>query len=226
MSQTRYSKDGLHALLVLILLLCDLLMGNVLSPLKEISTLWVVLALLPTALLFLDIIWQVRGIRLTLVVALLLTILGYFLIPNLEFHISRIYLIQNVAINIALGWWFGGSLWKGRVPLCTRIASQLHPNMHPQLLKYTRAITFAWTVFFIIIASASLILYSSEPLTIWSIFANGLMFPLVMVMFVIEYGIRRLVLPKEDLMDPMKTWRAYRQIASKSRVAQNPLSED
>ncbi len=89
---------------------------------------------------------------------------------------------------------FGRTLLAGREPLCTRFARLVHGTLRPDVERYTRAITVAWTLFFVVLFVASIALYLPGALEAWSILANILTWILVAAMFVAEYAIRHRVL--------------------------------
>jgi len=97
-----------------------------------------------------------------------------------------------------LGLIFGRSLVRQRKPLCTVIARLVHEEMTPELLRYTRQVTLAWALFFLVSAVLSILLFVLAPIEAWSVFANILTLPLVVVMFVVENEVRKRVLPPRD----------------------------
>jgi uncharacterized membrane protein len=105
-------------------------------------------------------------------------------------------LLQEGGFYALLAASFGLSLRGGRMALCTRLADRLHGPLNPQELLYTRRVTWAWTLFFVLVVAATLGFYLAAPLYIWSLFANFCVLPLVGLMFVTEYAVRRRVLPQ------------------------------
>jgi uncharacterized membrane protein len=87
-------------------------------------------------------------------------------------------------------------LWGGRVALCTQLADQVHGPLSPEELCYTRQVTAAWALFFCVVALVSLCLFAFAPLAIWSIFANFCVLPLIVLMFIGEFLVRRRLLPQ------------------------------
>lgn len=124
--------------------------------------------------------------------------------------LDRLYLLQHVGMNILLGLLFGRSLLVGRKPLVTVFASLLHEVMTPALLTYTRRVTRAWTLFFVAMATLSLLLFFLAPIEVWSFFANILTWPLVGLMFVVENEVRKRALPPEDQVGIVAAVRAFR----------------
>lgn len=129
-------------------------------------------------------------------------------------HYPWIFLIQHAGIHALLGASFGGSLRAGRTPMITVFARLVHPTMTPAIESYTRAATWAWTVYFGCIASLSVLLFLLAPIKVWSVFAIVLGIPLLALMFIGEYAVRCMVLPPEDRAGPLDAIRAYRQASS------------
>jgi uncharacterized membrane protein len=131
-------------------------------------------------------------------------------------HYPWIFLIQHAGIYSLLGVTFGKSLQAGRTPLVTGFARLVHRTMTPALESYTRAVTWAWTIYFAGVASLSLLLFALAPIAAWSVFANLLGVPLLVLMFAGEYAVRCMVLPPADRAGPIEAIRAYRQSSSGS----------
>ena len=124
-------------------------------------------------------------------------------------HLGLVYFIQNICANAALALLFGRSLALGREPLCTRFATMVRGPLQPPVARYTRQVTVAWTVFFIVLITVSTMLFLFASITVWSAFANLLTMPLVALMFVAEYAVRRRVLPDLPRTDILASLRAY-----------------
>jgi uncharacterized membrane protein len=136
-----------------------------------------------------------------------LALLGWFW-PTLNNPGAWFYFLQDIGINLALAMLFGRTLMAGRQPLITVIAASVQEEMSPPLLRYTRWVTWAWTLFFIVCALISIVLFFAVSIEAWSWFANILPLPLVGLMFIFEYGVRKCVLPKQDQSDLITTLRA------------------
>lgn len=128
-----------------------------------------------------------------------------------EQHFSWVYFVQHAGTNALLAVVFGRTLRGGETPLCTRLAEFVHrPAVPPVVVRYTRSVTLAWTLFFTVSAVLSTTLFTFAPVDIWSFYANLLGMPLVGAMFVGEYLVRCRVLPREHRPSLMETVRAYR----------------
>jgi uncharacterized membrane protein len=118
--------------------------------------------------------------------------------------------VLNVGINTALAIAFGRTLTGVRRPLVTVIAAMVHEQMSPELNRYTRQVTVAWTLFFIAYVLVSAGLFFLAPIEVWSLFANILTLPLIALMFLAEHQVRKRTLPKRDLIGLVATVRAFR----------------
>ena len=130
--------------------------------------------------------------------------------PALEQHFGMVYWLQNVGMQLILFMTFGRTLLAGRQPLCTRFAEAVHAPVTPQHEIYARQVTVAWTLFFAAMALASTLLFFLAPLTTWSVFANFLTLPLVALMFIAEYWVRRWMLPEMRHAHILDAVRAFR----------------
>lgn len=136
-------------------------------------------------------------------------------------HRNWVFLLQHVSMYALLGVAFGRTLRSGRTPMVTGLARIVHRTLSPALIRYTRSVTWAWTLYFAGVSGLSLLLFWLAPIAIWSAFATLLDIPLLALMFVGEYAVRCCVLPAEDRAGPLDAIRAYRQ-ASSSGTARQP----
>jgi len=113
----------------------------------------------------------------------------------LERNFSWAYFIQHAGTNLMLAAVFGVTLARDRQALCSRFAEAVHGSLEPEVLRYTRQLTLAWTLFFIALSVVSALLFAFNPIETWSIFANFMTFPLVILMFIVEFLIRLRMLP-------------------------------
>ncbi len=114
----------------------------------------------------------------------------------LERNFSWAYFIQHAGTNLMLAAVFGVTLGRDRQALCTRFAEAVHRScLAPDVIRYTRQITLAWTLFFVAISLVSGLLFMFAPIETWSVFANFLTFPLILLMFGVEYWVRLRKLP-------------------------------
>ena len=85
---------------------------------------------------------------------------------------------------------FGVSLFPGREALVTVIARKIQEPLRPDMIAYTRRVTWAWCFFFAGQLVASLVLFRWASVAAWSLFVNVLNVPLIALMFAVEYGYR------------------------------------
>lgn len=124
-------------------------------------------------------------------------------------HLAWVYFAQDSALNVGLAVLFGATLRRGKIPLCSRLLLLLQRQPNAQTLRYTRAITWAWTLFFGAMVTISTVLFFSAAHITWSTFANLLYWPLLIAMFGIEYAARLLVLPRDQRAGFFATIRAF-----------------
>jgi len=97
-----------------------------------------------------------------------------------------------IVLNLALGALFGRTLASGREPMIARFARiERGGELPPDLARYTRSLTVAWTAFFVVMAATSLGLALWGTVFAWSLFTNVVNYLLVGLFFVAEYVYRR-----------------------------------
>ena len=64
-------------------------------------------------------------------------------------------------------------------------------------------------IFFLLNLAATILLFAFVPLRIWSLFVNFCALPLILLMFVAEYLVRRRVLPQVHRSGLIATLRVY-----------------
>jgi uncharacterized membrane protein len=166
------------------------------------------LSLTPVTLVSLILAWRRRpalAVLLALGIAFLLTLLW----PVLQNNFSRLFLLQETGVYTLLGLSFARSLAAGNVALCTQLADALHGPLSPQEVRYTRRVTTAWSIFFFVVGTVSVILYAAAPLRVWSIYINFCVLPLIALMFIVEYLIRRRVVPQGARTGLLNSVRIY-----------------
>lgn len=129
---------------------------------------------------------------------------------ELERNFSWVYFLQHAGTYAMLAVAFGATLTRGRQAMCSRFAEAVHGTLAPEVARYTRQITVAWMLFFVAISLMSGILFFFSSIEVWSIFANFLSFPLIVLMFIVEYLVRLRTLPhleKHSIMDGVRAYR-------------------
>ncbi|MED5618434.1 hypothetical protein [Ideonella sp. BN130291] len=125
-------------------------------------------------------------------------------------ELSRLYVLQHVGINAALGISFGLSLRGEQMSLISRIAERVHGTLSPGMLAYTWRVTAAWTIYFFAMAAVSVAVYALAPWSTWSLLANVGTPVAVALMFVGEHWLRYWLHPEFERASLMDAVRAFR----------------
>lgn len=141
----------------------------------------------------------------------------------LERNFNWVYFLQHAGTYAMLAGVFGITLARGRQPLCSRFAEMVHGGLTDELARYSRQVTQAWMVFFLAVSLASCLLFFLAGIEAWSVFANFLSFPLIVLMFGAEYWVRLRRLPhleKHSIMDGVRAY--WKSAAQPSGVPSQP----
>lgn len=123
-----------------------------------------------------------------------------------------LYLAQHAGVHLALAAWFGSTLRKGADPLVSALARRVHGSLTQGMVRYTRQVTLAWTLYFLAMAAASLALFAAGDFAHWSLLANVLTPVLTGAFFVGEYLVRYRLHPEFErvsLQQAIVAWRAH-----------------
>jgi uncharacterized membrane protein len=131
---------------------------------------------------------------------------------GLSQHVPALWLLQHVGGHGALAILFGRTLLPGAVPLATRVARAVLPSMPPEVVRYTRGVTVAWTLYFVAMAVLSLAVYVGAGSAAWSTFATLVSGPLVALMFVLEFALRRFNVPASHRATIAQTVAGFRAL--------------
>lgn len=77
------------------------------------------------------------------------------------------------------------------LPMVTRIATAIDGDLPPEVVVYTRHVTYLWVGLFALMMLADLLLALLASREIWSLFANGINYAIVGLVFLAEYLFRR-----------------------------------
>ncbi|MEO6024528.1 MAG: hypothetical protein ABIP64_15720 [Burkholderiales bacterium] len=158
--------------------------------------------------LILGVLWQIRHSRHRIMLAIgiiALTLLGLYAWQIKLIDFSAAYFLPHVLMYLALMAFFGHTLLPGRQALITRLALGIHGgDLPPEIIRYTRQITWVWTLFFAATALLSWLLYRYATLDVWSWFANVMSLPLSVALFVGEYWFRLRRFPDFDHIPLLK----------------------
>jgi uncharacterized membrane protein len=165
--------------------------------------------------------------RIALAICIAVIPIGTFLYvtwPLMLANADAVYFAQHVGTNGLLAWVFGQTLSQGATPLVVTFAKMVHPVLPNEIEIYARKVTVAWTWFFILTCSISVVLYLAAPLAAWSSFAILFQWPSVALFFIGEYLLRKKLFKKFDHATLKQGFDAYRQSHTKSTSAVNPAS--
>ncbi|MDI1308697.1 MAG: hypothetical protein PSV17_04590 [Methylotenera sp.] len=141
---------------------------------------------------------------------LTLSIISWFLWAFLKEHSGLVFWILDVGLMLALMMTFGQTLLPGRKPLCVHFAEIINRGSLPAEHEiYARRVTVAWVIFFAAISITSTLFFFMTPLATWSIFVNFFTLPLVALMFIVEFLLRRRLLtnlPTGHVLDAVKAY--------------------
>lgn len=174
-------------------------------------------AIAPVLLIALVLAWRSPRRFIMLSVLILLCVALWAGWSTLEHHFGLVYWLQHMGMQLILFMTFARTLFAGRKPLCTSFAEAVHAPLTPQHEIYARQVTVAWTLFFATMALSSTLLFFLAPLTTWSFFANFMTLPLVALMFIAEYWVRRLTLPDTKKTHILDAVRAFRNTSARPR---------
>jgi uncharacterized membrane protein len=133
-------------------------------------------------------------------------------------YASWLFLLQNVGMNAALALLFGLTLLPHKTPLITIFSTLVLKELNPAMVRYTRMVTVAWTLFFVGMCTISVCLFFFAPLAWWSIFINLLAWPLVGVMFAAEYFVRLTLHPDAEKVSIMQGIQAFTTYFSRTNT--------
>lgn len=121
-----------------------------------------------------------------------------------------------LAGNLALAWHFGATLRPGHEPLITRYMRHELPDAPAGMLRYTRRLTFAWTVFFLAfcaVNAATLAGFGPAP------GPSGVVnLALAAALFLAEHRLRGALFPEVGPVRPSRTLRTIWQVDAMSHV--------
>lgn len=112
-------------------------------------------------------------------------------VAALPLSLSALSGLTHTILYAALLAVFGGSLRPGRTPVVTAVARAARGPLTPELLRYTRAVTWVWAGFALAQLVLAPLLLLFTPLPVWSLFVNTLDTPAMLVLFAAEYAYRR-----------------------------------
>ncbi len=112
--------------------------------------------------------------------------------------------LPPIAINLLLLVVFARTLLPGNEPLITQLSRLERGENPPELVSYTRRLTWVWTTFFIALVIESVLLPAYASIEVWSLFTNILNYLFIVVLFVGEYFYRIVRYGKLDHTPPLQ----------------------
>lgn len=172
----------------------------------------VCMALLPLVLAGVVLLWHWRSVsgRVAGLAAMAVAMVGLW--PLLRSNAALLYYLEHVGSLLALAALFGRSLIGPGDALITSVARSIYAGtLSQRKQRYTRQVTLAWTLFFLINGLLSTALFALTSVRVWSVYAHLLTGPLVGLMFLAEHLVRTRVLPSQERPSLADVLRAYRQ---------------
>lgn len=156
--------------------------------------------------------WQRRHVCALVLCAAALPALAMFSAWGGVDDAQRLYVLQYLGINLALGGMFAATLRRGSTPLITQLASRLHPHFPPPMRAYTTRLTQWWAGYFALMSLLCIALYAWAPWSWWSLFAN-LLTPLAVLAFLVgEHQVRYRLHPDFERVSITGALQAWRQL--------------
>ncbi|MDP3334883.1 MAG: hypothetical protein Q8S55_23300, partial [Methylococcaceae bacterium] len=141
---------------------------------------------------------------------LIFCIVSWFAWSLVRQHTGLIFWMLDITLMSGLLVTFGWTLQRDHKPLCVHFAEMINGGALPAEHEcYAYKVTVAWVVFFAMMIVASTLLFFLAPLATWSIFVNFLTLPLVALMFMVEFMVRRRVLtdlPTSHILDAVRAY--------------------
>jgi uncharacterized membrane protein len=174
------------------------------------SMLGALLALAPLLIITLSFALSVTSKLLGFGLLLFFLIASWLVLPLIQQHTASIFWLLDIGLMLILLLTFSRTLLSGRKALCVHFAELIHGGTLPLVHeRYAYKVTIAWVIFFAMMILVSSLLYFLTPLTKWSFFVNFLTLPLVALMFIVEFMVRRQVLsdlPKGNVLDAVRAY--------------------
>jgi uncharacterized membrane protein len=128
-------------------------------------------------------------------------------------HLEWLCLVPNILVNGSLFVFFARTLRAPNTALITQLALRIHGVLPDPIRRYTRALTYVWSAFFLLSIVASLGLYFFVSFEAWSLFSNVYALPIMLAMFALEYLYRRLRFPWFEHVSIMAGIKAFTSLA-------------
>lgn len=146
---------------------------------------------------------RARGLPAWAVAAAALAVVGLALLDRRT--VAQLAHAWPVVVYLGVAWAFGRTLRRGRMPLVERMARLVDrgESMPEELVRYTRALTWVWTLVPLGLAAASIGLALFASAATWSLFANVLGYAALLALFFAEYPYRIRRYPQYPHTNPL-----------------------
>lgn len=199
-----------RGLLILLVIASFAVLVHHVNTLGHASLLGALLALAPLLLITFVFAMNLDSRLLGVSFILLVLMVSWWTLPLIKQHTGLIFWLQDVGLMLMLLITFARTLLAGRKPLCVGFAEIMNGGPLPaEHERYTYHVTIAWVIFFGMMIAISTVLFFFAPLATWSFFVNFLTLPLVALMFIAEYLVRRSVLtdlPTGNVLDAVRAY--------------------
>ena len=98
--------------------------------------------------------------------------------------------VPPLAAFAFMAYFFHRTLRDGVEPLITRVARKEHPDLPVEMARYTRTLTWVWSLCFVFLFLIALVLAPLLPLDLWSRWIHGLGYGVPSILFLGEYAYR------------------------------------
>ena len=115
---------------------------------------------------------------------------------------ASLLFLPPLAVNLGLAWFFGRTLAPGREPLITCFARLERGEPKPEVLTYTRRLTWVWVMFFIAMTAVSATLALTGAYAAWMWFTAVGNYLCVAALFAFEYAYRYRRFPRDTHISP------------------------
>jgi uncharacterized membrane protein len=103
---------------------------------------------------------------------------------------ATLLLLPPILINLVLAIVFGSTLVPGATPLITQFSQIMKGDLDAKAIRYTRQVTIAWIVFFVLMTIEAVVLALYASPFVWSLFTNFLNYLFLFLFFFVEYLLR------------------------------------
>lgn len=115
-----------------------------------------------------------------------------------------IFLTNFTVINVLLFWMFGRTLRSESIPLCTRFAALVHETLSPEIISYSRGLTYVWAAFFATQVVLWFVLFVTLSPSTWYLLITIAPPALIIMVFALDWVARQFLLPDEDKKDALQ----------------------